>query len=106
MTLSQKLKSARISRKISQKTLAEALGVSRATVSLWESGKAVPPVQYLRKYQEIFGFEKGYFNDATLLPEPMQNIAFDISMLNQDGIAALKDFYEYAVSSEEYSKNT
>ena len=102
MELSEKLKNARISRKLSQKTLAESLGVSRATLSLWESGSAIPPVQYLRKYQELFKFKKGYFEKDT----PAENMAFDISRLNENGIAELKDFYNSLLSRKECLKKS
>lgn len=106
MILSKKLKSARISRKISQKTLAETLGVSRATLSAWESGETVPPVQYLRKYQELFRFEKGYFDQKEKVPEHSKNMTFDTSQLNGGGIKALENFYQSIFSKEEYLKKS
>ncbi len=106
MDLSEKLKNARLSRKISQKTLAEALGVSRATLSAWESGTAVPSVLYLRKYQEIFGFARGYFDDAQPRKASSENISFDTSRFNREGVAALQNFYNSLLSEEEYLKKS
>lgn len=62
MSIAEKLKTARISHKLSQQTLADALGVSRTTLSEWENGKAVPPISYLRKYQDLLNLEPKYFN--------------------------------------------
>lgn len=106
MILSKKLKSARTSRKISQKTLAETLGVSRATLSSWESGETIPPVQYLRKYQELFRFEKGYFDEKEKAPRHKENMTFDTSQLNGVGIEALETFYNSLLSEEEYLKKS
>ena len=102
MNLSEKLKTARLSHKLSQKTLASALGVSRATVSAWENGNSVPPVLYLRRYQELFDFKKGYFDDASA---SSQNISFDVSALSPAEIQKLNEYYEFLLKSEENEKN-
>lgn len=99
MDLYLKLKNARINGRISQKTLAEKLGVSRATLSLWECGKATPSILYIRKYQEIFNFEKGYFDDAA-----GDKISFDISQLNENGVKEMEAFYNSLICNKEYLK--
>ncbi|MBR4720972.1 MAG: helix-turn-helix transcriptional regulator [Clostridia bacterium] len=104
MILSEKLKNARISRKISQKTLADTIGVSRATLSAWENGETIPPVQHLRKYQELFDFKKGYFDEEKQPEKTAENMVFDTSALNKDGIAALEEFYKTLISEKEYLK--
>ena len=106
MTLSQKIKNARLSRKISQKTLAEALGVSRSTLSAWESGAAVPSVLYIRKYQELFGFPRGFFDDAVPQKTSAESISFDTSYFNRDGVDALQNFYNSLLLKEEYLKKS
>lgn len=106
MTLPEKLKNARISRKLSQKTLADTLGISRATLSLWEGGLSVPPVPYLCKYQDIFGFDKGYFDERKAPAKQAKNLTFDISELNQKGVLALESFYESLSSEKEYLKKS
>lgn len=100
MDLSKKLKSARISRKISQQTLADAMGVSRTTVSAWENGETVPPVQYLRKYQELFSFKKGYFDEEKQTEKSTENLVFDTSLLDKDEINALEEFYKSIISQK------
>lgn len=42
MTFAEKLKELRESKKLSQKELAEAAGVTQATLSRWESGSQTP----------------------------------------------------------------
>lgn len=100
MDLSEKLKSARISRKISQQTLADTMGVSRTTVSAWENGETVPPVQYLRKYQELFSFKKGYFDEEKKTEKSTENLVFDTSLLDKDEINALEEFYKSIISQK------
>lgn len=104
MELSEKLKLARTSRKITQKTLAEKLGVSRATLSLWESGKSTPPISHILEYQKIFNFEKGFFDDAAKRADKDDSISFNVSFLNEEGICKLKDFYASLCNNKEYLK--
>lgn len=106
MELSEKLKRARISCKITQKTLAERLGISRTTLSLWESGKVTPPIVYIRKYQEIFNFEKGYFDTVNDITAISDTLSFDVSLLNPMGRRKLEDFYISLLKKEEYLKKT
>ncbi|MBR4172795.1 MAG: helix-turn-helix transcriptional regulator [Clostridia bacterium] len=96
MDLAEKLRSARLSKKLSQKTLAGALGVSRTTLSAWESGKAVPSVIQLRRYQEIFGFKKGYFDSQ-------KSVSIDLSALSSENLQKLSDFYEKLIKNQKNS---
>lgn len=106
MELADKLKNARISHKLSQKTLSERLGVSRATLSLWECGKSVPSILHLREYQRLFGFEKGYFDAKTKEAAPLDTLSFDVSPLNPLGRHELEKFYAYLIKRKEYLKKT
>lgn len=106
MELSEKLKNARVSRKVTQKTLAEMLGVSRATLSLWESGKAVPSILHLREYQKIFDFEKGYFDSENKEISSSDTLSFDVSPLNHLGRHELEKFYNSLIKRKEYLKKT
>ena len=40
---------------MTQKELADRLGVSRSTLAMWETGKSYPRVEVLIKLSEIFG---------------------------------------------------
>ena len=104
MQLSEKLKKARISKKLTQQTLAESLGVSRATISMWESGNAIPNISYLLEYQKIFGFEKGYFDEYAKNPQASENISLNISELNALGRFELEKFYNSLIKNKEYLK--
>ena len=49
-----KLKAIRLSNKMTQDDIAEALGVSRSTVAMWETGKALPRADKLIELAKLF----------------------------------------------------
>ena len=49
------LEAARVNAKLTQKELADILGVSNATIVSWEKGNTEPSVSQLRKISEISG---------------------------------------------------
>lgn len=49
------LEAARINAKLTQKELAEILGVSNATIVNWESGKTEPNLSQLKKISALSG---------------------------------------------------
>ena len=53
--LAERIYSLRKERGLSQERLAEAVGVSRQTVSKWERGAAEPELEKLRALAEVFG---------------------------------------------------
>ena len=55
MKLNERIYALRAERKLSQGDLAEALGVSRQSISKWETGAAVPEIEHLVRLSEIFG---------------------------------------------------
>lgn len=55
MVIGEKILQLRMSKNISQEQLAEALDVSRQTVSKWEMGQALPKIDKVLQLAEIFG---------------------------------------------------
>ena len=55
MNLSEKILNLRKQNGLSQEAFAEKLGVSRQSVSKWESGTAVPDIDKIIAMSEIFG---------------------------------------------------
>ena len=49
------LEAARVNAKLTQKELAEILGVSNATIVNWEKGNSEPNLSQLRKISELSG---------------------------------------------------
>ena len=60
MEFSEKLKSLRTEKGISQQALADAIYVSRSAVAKWENGFGLPCDESLNLLCEYFGVEKGY----------------------------------------------
>ena len=55
MTLAEKLLSLRVEKGLSQEDLAEQMGVSRQSVSKWETGQSVPDLDKIIKLADLFG---------------------------------------------------
>ena len=55
MTLGERMKALRISRKMSQETVAELVGISRQAVNKWEHDQSTPSTDNLFKLAEILG---------------------------------------------------
>lgn len=53
-TIGNRLKSLRVEHEISQRKLAEELGISNSTVARAESGRAIPDTYVVMKYAEHF----------------------------------------------------
>ena len=60
MNLSEKILKLRTARNMSQGDLAEALDVSRQSVSKWETGQSVPDVDKLVRLADLFGVTTDY----------------------------------------------
>lgn len=61
------LKQWRVLRGMTQKDLAEYLGVTESAVSQWENGTSAPRLKHLQAIAKIFGIEIG----DIILPEPL-----------------------------------
>lgn len=58
-TLGEKLKTARIEKKLSQSEVAEKLLVSRQTISKWENNVCLPDLDNFQKICDLYGFSSG-----------------------------------------------
>lgn len=75
MRVKQRLRDVRTEQGISQEALAELLGVSRQTVSKWETGAARPSAGNLAALSEIFGLPVDAFvKDDWTAPEAAEPI--------------------------------
>ena len=63
------LKTIRKSKGFTQQALADALGVERATVGMWEIGRNVPTVENLCRLADLFGVS----TDALLGRRPVKD---------------------------------
>ena len=90
----ENLKEARLNAGLSQKEVAEQLGVAKSSYSLYESGKREPDVERIKKLAQILGVS----SDALLgLPEPYDTIAahFDGSEFTPEQLKQIKEFAKF-----------
>jgi transcriptional regulator with XRE-family HTH domain len=100
-----RLKEIRSAKGLTQVQLAEALGVSKGTIAMWETGKREPNYETLNELSEIFGkridYILGYSNDASS-PKMTEE---DIEQL---GAWAVEDSFHETVTAylrlDEYGK--
>ncbi|MBQ4604705.1 MAG: helix-turn-helix domain-containing protein [Clostridia bacterium] len=72
MTISEKISILRKEKNLSQEAFAEALGVSRQSVSKWESGSALPDTDKIIAMSELFGVSTDYLlKDDAVSTEPV-----------------------------------
>ena len=92
MKICQTIKKLRLSKNISQATLAKALGISTQSVSKWETQKALPDIMLLPRIAEFFEISidtlfAGNFGTKDILPANVsQNIS--INHIAWDGISS------------------
>ncbi|MBT0767824.1 helix-turn-helix transcriptional regulator [Kineosporia sp. J2-2] len=72
-------------RQVTQRQLSQAMGLSNALISSWESGNAVPPEERLRAYARFFSSNRSIEGSVHLLPE---------DDLNEDETVAMEGLFE------------
>ena len=65
MMFADVLRQLRKSKKINQATLAEALGMSQATITFWENGKRTPDIEMLSRLADYFNVTTDYLLGRT-----------------------------------------
>ena len=86
MTISEKISNLRKEKGLSQETFAEALGVSRQSVSKWESGSALPDTDKIIAMSELFGVSTDYLlkDDAVSTESVTYNTPENPPVQNED----------------------
>lgn len=96
------LKQLRKSRKLNQATLAEALGMSQATITSWENGKRIPDIEMLVKLADYFGVTTDYLLGRT--PMEIEVIHDDPPPLPPEQIEMVFSTEENAPSADELER--
>lgn len=92
MTLAEKILKLRTARNLSQGDLAEALEVSRQSVSKWETGQSVPDLDKIIKLADLFGVSVDELVREEIPPHDVSaertnwNIEFSFPWMAQEGI--------------------
>lgn len=84
----EKLKNLRLAKKISQKDLAERIGIAKSVISFYESGERFPSYDVLIKIARIFNVTTDYLLDVE------RGRMIDISGLSDDDAAVVASVIE------------
>lgn len=81
------IKKLRRSQELSQRVLAEILGVKQTLISAWELGKAVPPEESVNDLADYFGVSPAYVLGKSQTPYDKHILDFDPSTAPEEFIA-------------------
>ena len=97
MAISDRILNLRKERGLSQETFAEMLGVSRQSVSRWESGAAVPEIDKILLISNIFGVSTDYLlkPDPTPAPPSTPSDMYDTAEIDLSGVDTDAPIPEY-----------
>ena len=93
----ENLKAAREKRGLSQKEVAESIGVAKSTYSLYESGNREPNVQTIKKISDLLSVSA---DDLLGIDEDEQAVAahFDGNEYTQEELDEIRKFAEFVKS--------
>ena len=91
MTLSEKILSLRTARGLSQGDLAEKLGVSRQSVSKWETGQSTPDLDKIIKLADLFGVTVDELVREEEAPKPESEVPSQDRKQREFALAWLED---------------
>lgn len=93
----ENLKAAREKRGLSQKEVAESIGVAKSTYSLYESGNREPNVQTIKKISDLLSVSA---DDLLGIDEDEQTVAahFDGNEYTQEELDEIRKFAEFVKS--------
>ena len=83
MSLGEKLEALRTAKKMSQKDLAERIGIAKSVISFYESGDRFPSYDVLIKIARIFNVTTDYLLDVE------RERTVNVSGLSEEDIAAV-----------------
>jgi len=98
------LKKIRTDNDLTQKEIANMLGVSRSCVSNWEKGIRKADIGILKKYNELFGY-KVDISEQILKSKVDNSNYLDLSQLNEEGVSEILKFYAEISTNSKYLKN-
>lgn len=79
MTLSEKILELRKAKGLSQEQLAEKIGVSRQSISKWETGESVPEIERLTELSNVFNVTTDYL----LKPSEVDELSIRTELLEK-----------------------
>jgi len=106
----ENLKLVRENKEITQKAVAEAIGVAKSTYSLYESGKREPDIDKIKKISIFLKTSADYLlgldvSDTALRPDE-QSLLSDYNLLNDSGQHTARGYVKGLTASDEYRKES
>lgn len=87
--VADKIKLLRENAGLSQKSLADKLGITRSSVNAWELGISVPSTQYIVELANLFKVSTDYLLDVD------RSKAIDVSGLNEKEVKIILELITY-----------
>lgn len=97
MGLQEKIKELRSNKGISQKKLADAIGVAQSSINYWEKGQRTPSVAAAQKLADYFNITLDELYDIDNIPESVNTLAahFDGDEYTEEELRQIKFFAQY-----------
>ena len=97
MWLQEKIKELRSNKGISQKKLADAIGVAQSSINYWEKGQRTPSVAAAQKLADYFNITLDELYDIDNIPESVNTLAahFDGDEYTEEELRQIKFFAQY-----------
>jgi Predicted transcriptional regulators len=99
MSLSEKIFELRKSNGMSQEQLAEKIGISRQSVSKWESGDSTPELERLVELSKVFNVSTDYL----LLSSEVENLVVQTALPEKEQQTLKSDVYKYHIRNQRIS---
>ena len=99
------LRKIRLDNDMTQKEIADMIGVSRSCVANWEAGTREADISIIKKYNDLFG-HKIDIAKAFARSKCEKSQYLDISMFNDAGVNEIKKHYHEIILNPKYLKNT
>lgn len=96
MSLAEKIFELRKNNDMSQEQLAEKVGVSRQSISKWESGDSTPELERLVELSKVFNVSTDYL----LLSSEMDNLVVRAEILEKEQQTLKSDVHKYHVRNQ------
>ena len=97
MGLQEKIKELRSNKGISQKKLADAIGVAQSSINYWEKGQRTPSVAAAQKLADYFNITLDELYDIDYIPESVNTLAahFDGDEYTEEELRQINFFAQY-----------
>ena len=105
MIVGRNIRVLRERKKITQKDLAESMGVSRQAICMWETGKRELNLATLNKLAEVFEMPIYYIIGGVMIKKGEKSVAFELKAPTVNKVALSGDFNSWDKKGISLKKN-